>query len=79
MPVQFSFYRFTVNDKILHWRHWPFRDARFKRRLSVVEVARQVGVSEASIYFLGERSLSATGCQPEHTVQVLTLPIRASA
>jgi hypothetical protein len=45
------------------------RDARRKRGLSVVEVAEQVGVSTASIYFLGKRTRKTKGCEFERTLQ----------
>jgi DNA-binding XRE family transcriptional regulator len=54
------------------------RDARIKRRLSVAEVAQEVGVSQASIY-LWERDL----CRPRDAnltalCKVLKLPVRAT-
>ena len=54
------------------------RDARIKRGLSVVEVAEQVGVSTASIYFW-ERD----HCRPRDEnlsalCKVLKLPVRAT-
>jgi DNA-binding XRE family transcriptional regulator len=54
------------------------RDARIKRRLSVAEVAEQVGVSTASIYFW-ERD----HCRPRDEnlsalCKVLKLPVRAT-
>ena len=45
------------------------RDARIKRGLSVAEVAEQVGVTAVQHIFLGDGSLSATGCEPERIVQ----------
>jgi DNA-binding XRE family transcriptional regulator len=54
------------------------RDARIKRRLSVAEVAEQVGVSTASIYFW-ERD----HCRPREEnlsalCKVLKLPVKAT-
>ena len=54
------------------------RDARIKRRLSAVEVAEQVGVSTASIYFW-----ETDHCRPRDEnlsalCKVLKLPIRAT-
>ena len=54
------------------------RDARMKRGMSVAELARQVGVSQASIYFW-ERDV----CRPRDAnltalCRALKLPIRAT-
>jgi transcriptional regulator with XRE-family HTH domain len=54
------------------------RDARMKRGLSVAEVAEQVGVSTASIYFW-----ETDHCRPREAnlsalCKVLKLPIRAT-
>ena len=54
------------------------RDARIKRRLSVAEVAEQVGVSTSSIYFW-----ETDYCRPRDEnlsalCKVLKLPIRAT-
>ena len=54
------------------------RDARIKRRLSAAEVAEQVGVSTASIYFW-----ETDHCRPRDEnlsalCKVLKLPIRAT-
>ena len=45
------------------------RDARIKRSLSVAEVAEQVGVSTASIYFWENDHVTTTGCKFERTLQ----------
>jgi transcriptional regulator with XRE-family HTH domain len=54
------------------------RDARIKRGLSVLEVAKQIGVSTASIYFW-----ETAHCRPRDEnltalCKVLKLPIRAT-
>ena len=54
------------------------RDARIKRRLSVAELAEQVGVSQTSIYFW-----ETAHCRPRDAnlgalCKVLKLPIRAT-
>jgi transcriptional regulator with XRE-family HTH domain len=54
------------------------RDARIKRGLSVAEVAEQVGVSHASIYFW-----ETDHCRPRQEnlsalCKVLKLPVRAT-
>ena len=54
------------------------RDARVKRGLSVAEVAEQVGVSQASIYFW-----ETDHCRPRQAnlsalCKVLKLPVRAT-
>jgi len=54
------------------------RDARIKRGLSVAEVAEQVGVSQASIYFW-----ETDHCRPRQAnlsalCKVLRLPVRAT-
>jgi DNA-binding XRE family transcriptional regulator len=54
------------------------RNARVKRKLSVAEVAEQVGVSETSIYFW-----ETDYCRPRDTnlsalCKVLKLPVRAT-
>jgi transcriptional regulator with XRE-family HTH domain len=54
------------------------RDARIKRGLSVLEVAQQIGVSTASIYFW-----EAAHCRPRDVnltalCKLLKLPIRAT-
>jgi transcriptional regulator with XRE-family HTH domain len=54
------------------------RDARIKRRLSVAEVAEQVGVSQSSIYFW-----ETDHCRPRDRnlnalCKVLKLPVRAT-
>ena len=45
------------------------RDARIKRHLSVAEVAEQVGVSTASVYFWENDHVTTTGCKFERTLQ----------
>jgi transcriptional regulator with XRE-family HTH domain len=54
------------------------RDARIKRRLSVAEVAEQVGVTQSSIYFW-----ETDHCRPRDRnlnalCKVLKLPVRAT-
>jgi transcriptional regulator with XRE-family HTH domain len=54
------------------------RDARIKRGLSVVEVAEQVGVSAASIYFLENDRVRPRDANLSALCKVLKLPIRAT-
>jgi transcriptional regulator with XRE-family HTH domain len=54
------------------------RDARIKRRLSVAEVAEQVGVSTASIYFWENDRVRPQEGNLSTLCKVLKLPIRAT-
>jgi transcriptional regulator with XRE-family HTH domain len=54
------------------------RDARIKRRLSVVEVAEQVGVSTASIYFWETDHVRPRDANLSALCKVLKLPVRAT-
>jgi transcriptional regulator with XRE-family HTH domain len=54
------------------------RDARIKRGLSVVEVAEQVGVSAASIYFWEGDRVRPRDANLSALCKVLKLPIRAT-
>jgi DNA-binding XRE family transcriptional regulator len=54
------------------------RDARIKRRLSVAEVAEQVGVSTASIYFWENDHVRPRDANLSALCKVLKLPIRAA-
>ena len=54
------------------------RDARIKRGLSVVEVAEQVGVSQASIYCRENDRVRPRDANLSALCKVLKLPIRAT-
>ena len=54
------------------------RDARIKRRLSVAEVAEQVGVSAASIYFWENDRVRPRNANLSALCKVLKLPIKAT-
>jgi transcriptional regulator with XRE-family HTH domain len=54
------------------------RDARIKRRLSVTEVAEQVGVSTASIYFWETDYCRPRAENLNALCKVLKLPIRVT-
>jgi DNA-binding XRE family transcriptional regulator len=54
------------------------REARIKRRLSVAEVAEQVGVSTASIYFWENDHVRPRDANLSALCKVLRLPIRAT-
>jgi transcriptional regulator with XRE-family HTH domain len=54
------------------------RDARTKRGLSVVEVAEQVGVSTASIYFWENDHVRPRDMNLSALCKVLKLPVRAT-
>jgi transcriptional regulator with XRE-family HTH domain len=54
------------------------RDARTKRRLSVAEVAEQVGVSQSSIYFWETDYCRPRAENLSALCKVLKLPIRAT-
>ena len=54
------------------------RDARNKRGLSVAEVAEQVGVSTASIYFWENDHVRPRDANLSALCKVLKLPIRAT-
>jgi DNA-binding XRE family transcriptional regulator len=54
------------------------REARIKRRLSVAEVAEQVGVSTASIYFWENDYVRPRDANLLALCKVLKLPIRAT-
>jgi transcriptional regulator with XRE-family HTH domain len=54
------------------------RDARTKRGLSVVEVAEQVGVSTASIYFWETDRVRPRAANLSSLCKVLKLPVRAT-
>ena len=53
-------------------------DARIKRGLSVAEVAGEVGVSTASIYFWENERVRAREANLSALCKVLKLPIRAT-
>ena len=53
------------------------REARIKRRLSVAEVAEQVGVSTASIYFWETDRVRPRDVNLSALCKVLKLPVRA--
>jgi transcriptional regulator with XRE-family HTH domain len=54
------------------------RDARIKRHLSVAEVADQVGVSPASVYFWENDRVRPRDGNLSALCKVLKLPIRAT-
>ena len=54
------------------------RDARIKRRLSVAEVAEQVGVSTASIYFWETDRVRPRDENLSALCKTLKLPIKAT-
>ena len=54
------------------------RAARIKRRLSVAEVAEQVGVSQASIYFWENDRVRPRDANLSALCKVLKLPVRAT-
>jgi transcriptional regulator with XRE-family HTH domain len=54
------------------------RDASIKRRLSVAEVAEQVGVSQSSIYFWETDHCRPRAANLSALCKVLKLPIRAT-
>jgi DNA-binding XRE family transcriptional regulator len=54
------------------------RDARIRRGMSVVEVAEQVGVSTASIYFWETDHCRPRDANLSALCKVLRLPIRAT-
>jgi transcriptional regulator with XRE-family HTH domain len=54
------------------------RDARIKRGLSVVEVAEQIGVSTASVYFWETDRVRPRDRNLNALCKVLKLPIRAT-
>ena len=54
------------------------RDARIKRHLSVAEVAEQVGVSTASIYFWENDRVRPREANLSALCKVLKLPVRAT-
>jgi transcriptional regulator with XRE-family HTH domain len=54
------------------------RDARIKRGLSVIEVAEQVGVSTASVYFWERDHCRPRGENLSALCKVLKLPVRAT-
>jgi transcriptional regulator with XRE-family HTH domain len=54
------------------------RETRIKRRLSVAEVAEQVGVSQASIYFWETDRARPRDANLTALCKVLKLPIRAT-
>ena len=62
--------------KVKFARH--LRDARIRRGLSVVEVAEQVGVSTASIYFWETDHCRPRDANLSALCKVLRLPIRAT-
>jgi transcriptional regulator with XRE-family HTH domain len=54
------------------------RDARIKRQLSVADVAEQVGVSTASIYFWERDHCRPRDANLSALCKVLKLPVRAT-
>jgi len=54
------------------------RDARLKRGLSVAEVAEEIGVSTASIYFWETDRVRPRDAHLSALCKVLKLPIRAT-
>ena len=54
------------------------REARIKRNLSVAEVAEQVGVSTASIYFWENDHVRPRDANLNALCKVLKLPIKAT-
>jgi DNA-binding XRE family transcriptional regulator len=54
------------------------RDARIKRGLSVVEVAEQIGVSTASVYFWETDRVRPRDRNLSALCKVLKLPVRAT-
>ncbi|HTI80930.1 MAG TPA: helix-turn-helix transcriptional regulator [Acetobacteraceae bacterium] len=62
--------------KVNFARH--LRDARIRRGLSVVEVAEQVGVSTASIYFWETDHCRPRDANLSALCKVLRLPIKAT-
>jgi transcriptional regulator with XRE-family HTH domain len=72
-----KFERIRKLPRKLNFAHY-LRDARIKRRLSVVEVAEQVGVSTASIYFWKTDRARPRDANLSALCKVLKLPIRAT-
>jgi transcriptional regulator with XRE-family HTH domain len=66
----------TLPRKLGFARH--LRDARLRRGLSVAEVAEQVGVSTASIYFWENDHCRPRDANLSALCKVLRLPIRAA-
>ena len=62
--------------KVSFARH--LRDARIRRGLSVVELAEQIGVSTASIYFWETDHCRPRDANLSALCKVLRLPIRAT-
>jgi DNA-binding XRE family transcriptional regulator len=62
--------------KVSFARH--LRDARIRRGLSVVELAEQVGVSTASIYFWETDHCRPRDANLSALCKVLRLPVRAT-
>ena len=66
----------SLPRKLNFSRH--LRDARVKRGLSVIEVAEQVGVSTASIYFWETDRVRPREANLSALCKVLKLPVRAT-
>lgn len=66
----------ALPSKVKFARH--LRDARIRRGLSVVEVAEQVGVSTASIYFWETDHCRPRDANLSALCKVLRLPIKAT-
>ena len=72
-----KFERITKLPRKPNFAHY-LRDARTKRGLSVAEVAEQVGVSTASIYFWETDHVRPRDANLSALCKVLKLPIRAT-
>ena len=72
-----KFERITALPRRPHFARY-LRDARTKRGLSVAEVAEQVGVSTASVYFWETDHVRPRDANLSALCKVLKLPIRAT-
>jgi DNA-binding XRE family transcriptional regulator len=72
-----KFERMSTLPRKPNFAHY-LREARIKRRLSVVEVAEQVGVSTASIYFWETDHVRPRDANLSALCKVLKLPIKAT-
>jgi DNA-binding XRE family transcriptional regulator len=72
-----KFERMSTLPRKPNFAHY-LREARIKRRLSVAEVAEQVGVSTASIYFWENDYVRPRDANLSALCKVLKLPVRAT-
>ena len=85
MPVRLgdAMFRLTIGNRIKSLARKPnlaryLRDARIKRRLTVAEVADQVGVSSSSIYFWETDHCRPRDANLNALCKVLKLPVKAT-